>query len=255
MGVRRAALVLGATGDIGGAIARKLAADGIDVVLSGRHAGRLHALAATIEGAEARAIAADLSEQGAARNLADQAAMAFGRLDILVTAAAQFRQGTVLDLSADDWAEGFAAMFFGAVEAVRTAWPHLAAARGQIVLVSGVFAIRPAARSVLPSAIAAALLNFAKSTAELGLRDGVAVNCVLPGPVSGRRLDEQLVRFAAARGLEPADAAAAYAAQFGIDRLGDPDDIANAVLFLVSAEAAQIRGASLVIDGGITRAV
>ncbi|MDB5557604.1 MAG: short chain dehydrogenase [Enterovirga sp.] len=255
MGTRRVALVLGATGDIGGAVARALAGDGVDIVLSGRDTAGLHALAATIEGSSVLPLSADLTEDGAAAKLVADAAAAFGRIDILVTAAAQFRPGTMLDLSATDWTEGFAAMFFGAVQAVQAAWPHLAATRGHAILVSGVFAIRPSARSALPSAIAAALLNFAKSSAELGLRDGVSVNCVLPGPVAGRRLDEQLVRFGAARGLDPVAAAQAYAAQFGIDRIGAPADVAKAVRFLVSEDAAQIRGASLVIDGGITRAM
>ncbi|MDB5683720.1 MAG: short chain dehydrogenase [Sphingomonas bacterium] len=255
MGDQRVALILGASGDIGAAIAWALAKDGVKVALAGRDGERLEELARSIGNDSARAFAGDLQYEGEAAKLVQDTIAYFGRLDILVTAAAQFRQGTLVDLSPADWREGFAAMFFGAVQAVQAAWSELSVQRGHVILVSGVFAIRPAARSALPSAIAAALLNFAKSTAELGLKDGISVNCILPGPVAGRRLDEQLRRFASAKGLPPSEAALAYAAQLGIDRIGKPEDVGHAVRFLVSADAQQICGASLVIDGGITRAM
>lgn len=254
----RAALVLGASGDIGAATAFELARGGADVALAGRSAETLKRLAKAMQDETGRRVVAcpgDLSDPATPSMIVDRTVDQLGRLDILVTSAAQFRQGDVLQLSPEDWTDGFAAMFFGAVAAVKAAWPHLAAARGHIVMVSGVFAIRPSARAALPSAIAAAVQNFAKSTAELGLPQGISVNCVLPGPIDGRRLDEQLSRFAAERGLSRELALQAYAERFGIERIGRPEDVAKLIGFLTDPANGYLRGASVVIDGGISRAV
>jgi 3-oxoacyl-[acyl-carrier protein] reductase len=113
-----------------------------------------------------------------------------------------------------------------------------------------VFAYKPPAGGALPGALAAAVLNFTKSAADLGLRDGIRVNCILPGPIAGRRLDENLTRLMTERGLSHEAALAAYAKQLGIARVGAPEDIAAAIGWLVSPAAEFIRGASLVLDGG-----
>jgi 3-oxoacyl-[acyl-carrier protein] reductase len=141
------------------------------------------------------------------------------------------------------------------VNAITQAWPHLVAARGHVVTVSGLFAVQPSARGALPSAIAGALLNFTKTTAEIGLRDGVSVNSVLPGPTEGRRLRENLRAHPDYQGLDDAAFFRAYAKRFGIERLGRPEDVAELVAFLTSDKARHIRGASIVLDGGFSRLI
>ncbi|WP_434106108.1 SDR family oxidoreductase [Paraburkholderia caffeinilytica] len=255
---RRIALVLGASGDIGAATALELGDAGLDLVLSGRRRERLMEVAERVAirtGAVVHVVAADLTNEQAAPEIVAEAVGRFGRLDVLVSTAGEFRQGTLLDLTSADWTDGFAAMFFGAVRMVKTAWPYLVESHGHVVLVSGVFAIRPRTGSTLASAIAAALLNFSKSAAELGLRDGVSVNAVLPGRVSGRRLDEVLVRFSQSEGINLADAPEAYARYLGVERVARPEEIGKLIAFLASDAGSYIRGASVVIDGGATRAL
>jgi NAD(P)-dependent dehydrogenase (short-subunit alcohol dehydrogenase family) len=251
-----AALVLGASGDIGAAVAMRLATDGYDILLAGRSHDRLRDVAADAEkvsGRRAWTLAKDLREPGAADVLIDQTVDAAGRLDVLACCAGEFKRGDLLALSAADWQDGFATMFFGAVNTVRAAWPHLKKTRGRIVMISGVFAYKPPAGGALPGALAAAVLNFTKSSAELGLRDGISVNCVLPGPIAGRRLDENLAGLMKERGLSHTDALRAYAQRLGIERIGTPEDVADAVAFLASPTADFMRGASLVVDGGSLR--
>jgi len=249
----RTALVLGGSGDIGAAVAARLATDGYDILLAGRSTERLDGVARRITQATGRRVwplACDLRVRGGGRSLVEGAVEKAGRIDVLACCAGEFRRGDLLALEEEDWEAGFGAMFFGAVKAVRAAWPHLRESQGSVVMIAGVFAYKPPAHGALPGALAAAVLNFTKSAAELGLRDGVRVNCVLPGPIAGRRLDENLTRLMAERGLSHADALAAYAKQLGIARVGTPEDVASAIAFLVSPSATFIRGASLVLDGG-----
>jgi 3-oxoacyl-[acyl-carrier protein] reductase len=243
---------LGGSGDIGMGVAAKFAARGDVVALAGRDGARLDAVAARI-GNGAIGCSHDLRDPAEAQALVDEVVAKLGRLDVLVGVAGQFKRGDLTQVTPKDWQDGFAMMFFGMVYAVTAAWPHLKASRGHVVLTSGVFAHQPPATGSIPGALAGAVHNFSKSTAELGLKDGVTVNCILPGPIAGRRMDENLVKFAAERGLDREAALAAYAERFGIERVGKPEDVAEVVAFLTSPGAAFVKGASIVIDGGVTR--
>ncbi len=258
-GGRRVALVLGGSGDIGGAIADKLAAEGADIALAGRSAARLDDVAAALRERfpECRTLvcANDLAQPSAADTLVGEVVAAFGRLDMVIAAAGTIKHGDFLSLSSRDWTEGFEAMFFGTVRVVTACWPQLKKHQGHLVTVTGLFAVQPSARGALPSAIAGALLNFTKTTAEIGLRDGVSVNSVLPGPTDGRRQSENLRARPGAAGQDDAALFKGHAERFGIDRLARPDDIAELVAFLTSDKAHHIRGASIVLDGGFSRLI
>jgi 3-oxoacyl-[acyl-carrier protein] reductase len=255
---RRVALVLGGSGDIGRAVAQRLAVDGADIALCGRSKTALDNVAASIAAVGTNRVAgfaADLADARAASQLIDDVIREFGRLDILIAAAGAFKHGDFLSLSADDWTDGFAAMFFGTVNVVTAAWPHLVVRRGKLVTVTGLFAVQPSARGALPSAIAGALLNFTKTTAEIGLRDGVSVNSVLPGPTEGHRQRENLRARLEYQGLDDDALFKAYAKRFGIERLGRPEDVADLVAYLTSETAHHIQGASIVVDGGFSRLI
>jgi 3-oxoacyl-[acyl-carrier protein] reductase len=249
---------LGGSGDIGRAVAGRLAADGADIVLAARSQTALDDVATSIRAAcDARVLthACDLSEPAAAVKLIDRTFAEFGRLDMMIAAAGAFKHGDFLSLKPADWTDGFAAMFFGTVHAVTAAWPHLVAARGHLVTVTGLFAVQPSARGALPSAIAGALLNFTKTTAEIGLRDGVSVNSVLPGPTEGHRQRENLRARPEYQGLDDEALFRTYAKRFGIDRLARPEDVAELVTYLTSDKAHHIQGASIVLDGGFSRLI
>ena len=254
-GGRRVALVLGGSGDIGRATAVRLAADGVEIALTARSKSALDKVASSIVGDRIGAYPCDLTQASDVEQLVRDVVRDFGRLDILVASAGSFGHGDFLTLKPSDWTDGFAAMFFGTVNAVTQAWPHLVATRGHVVTVSGLFAVQPSARGALPSAIAGALLNFTKTTAEIGLRDGVSVNSVLPGPTEGRRLRENLRAHPDYQGLDEEAFFRAYAKRFGIERLGKPEDVAELIAFLTSDKARHIRGASIVLDGGFSHLI
>ena len=249
----KAALVSGASRGIGLAIARRLAAEGMRVLLVARSAGALREEAAALPGAAA--FAADLRRPEAAGAAVAEAVARFGRLDLLVNCAGATRRGDFLALDDAAWADGYALKLFGAVRLARAAWPHLRAVGGGIVSIAGVGGRQPGADFAIGGSVNAALMNLTKALADRGVAEGVRVNCINPGSIRTDRLAARIRTLAAARGLDEAAAAEALAAETGVARFGEPEEIAAAVAFLAGAEAGYVQGAILDVDGGWMRAV
>jgi len=250
----KAAIVTGASRGIGLAIARRLAAEqGMRVLLVARSAPALEAAAAALPGAAAHA--ADLRVPEAAARVVEDAAARFGRLDLLVNCAGATRRGDFLALDDEAWADGYALKLFGAVRLVRAAWPRLKAAGGAVVNIAGVGGRVASADFAIGGSVNAALMNFTKALADRGVADGVRVNCVNPGSIRTDRLAGRIRALGRERGLDDAAAARALAAETGVARFGEPEEIAAAVAFLASGQAAYLQGAILDADGGWVRAV
>ncbi|MDI3305577.1 MAG: SDR family oxidoreductase [Acetobacteraceae bacterium] len=249
----KAALVSGASRGIGLAIARRLAAEGMRVLLVARTAAAIEAAAAALPGAAA--FAADLRRKEAATLAVEAAVRQFGRLDLLVNCAGATQRGDFLALDDAAWEDGFALKLFGAVRLLRAAWPHLRAARGSIVNIAGVGGRQPGADFTIGGSVNAALMNLTKALADRGVAEGVRVNCINPGSIRTDRLTGRIRSLAAERGLDEAVAAEALAQQTGIARFGEPEEIAEVVAFLAGEEASYIQGGILDVDGGWIRAV
>ena len=137
----QAAIVTGSNRGIGAAIAMELGRCGADVMLTGRDAAQLDAMAGEIEKASGRRpthVACDLRTPDAARHLVDAAMSRYGRLDILVNNAGATKRGDFLTLTDDDVLDGFALKYHGAVRMTRHAWPHLVATKGKLVNIVGI---------------------------------------------------------------------------------------------------------------------
>ncbi|MCK8787666.1 SDR family oxidoreductase [Roseomonas sp. NAR14] len=249
----RTALVSGASRGIGLAIARRLAAEGMRVLLVARSAEAIGAAAAAMPGCAAHA--ADLREPKAAADAVAAAVARFGRLDLLVHSAGATQRGDFLALDDAAWEDGYALKLFGGVRLCRAAWPHLAAAGGGIVLIAGVGGRVASADFTIGGSVNAALMNLTKALADRGVTDGVRVNCVNPGSIRTGRLTGRIAAVRAARGLDEAAAARALAAETGVARFGEPEEIAAAVAFLAGPQASYVQGAILDVDGGWVRAV
>jgi 3-oxoacyl-[acyl-carrier protein] reductase len=252
----KVALVTGASGHLGSAIAEELARLGARVAIASRSLEKLQSLAQRIHGAHgavAHPFSCDLKQPQAAATLLEAVVARFGRLDILVNCAGSFKRGDLLSLANDDWLDGFNLMFFGAVRVTAAAWPQLARNRGHVVTISGIHGIAPHAFSMLGGTICAALINFSKSLAELGLRDGVYVNTVVPGWIESERLAVRVATLAKEQGTTPEQMKEQMRLALGIMRYGKPADVANTVAFLVTG--AYAHGTSLIIDGGMNKSV
>ena len=135
----KTAIVTGASRGIGRGIALRLAKDGAMTVLCARDIAALGAAVKEIEtaGGTAAPVALDLRLPDSPAQLADFAVKRFGGIDIVVNNAGATKRDVFLKLTDEDWADGFALKFFGAVRLTRAAWPHLKASRGSVVNISG----------------------------------------------------------------------------------------------------------------------
>ncbi len=253
----KTAIVTGASRGIGRAIAIKLADEGASVVLTARDSGLLDSAIRQITEAGGRAvrIAADLREPEAVAAIAKQAINAFGGIDILVNNAGATKRDEFEDLTEDDWQDGFALKFFGAVRLTRACWPQLRARRGSVVYIAGSGGRTPGAQFTIGGSVNAALLSFTKAMAETGLRDHVQVNCINPGPVRTDRLETRLARIAAEKGVDREHALQIFLSSEKIARVAEPEEIADLVAFITGPSGRSLHGSLIDIDGGSTKTI
>jgi len=143
----------------------------------------------------------------------------------------------------------------GARRLTLRAWEALKATKGAVVLIAGNTAEVPTASAAAVGVINAAIVALAKAFADRGLRDGVQVNSVSPGPVmTGRRLS-MIEKWASAHKVGLDEAKQTLLAQAGISRYGEPQDIADLMAFLISPAARWMTGTQLRVDGGEVKSI
>ena len=251
----KVAIVTGASRGIGRAIAMRLAKDGAKTVLCARDVVALEAGVTEIKaaGGTATSIALDLRLPESPAQLAEFAVKHFGGIDIVVNNAGATKRGVFLELTDDDWADGFALKFFGAVRLTRSAWPHLKTARGSVVNISGGGGRTPGAEFAIGGSVNAAMQSFTKAMAEVGIADGVQVNVINPGLIRTGRFQKRLEAVAAEQGTDLAMAERQMIAASKTTRVGEPEDIAALVAFIAGPEGRFLQGAMIDMDGGSTK--
>jgi NAD(P)-dependent dehydrogenase (short-subunit alcohol dehydrogenase family) len=198
---------------------------------------------------------ADLCEAQAAAAAIAAAVAAFGRLDILVNNAGATKRADFFILTDEDFHDGFELKFHGAVRATRAAWPHLRATRGTVINIVGVGARSGTADFTIGGSVNAAMLNFTKAMADIGVRQGVRVNAINPGLIATDRFNGNVERIMRERSITREQAIAARLATHGTTRVGRPEEIGVLAAYLASDQADFIQGALIDIDGGATRAL
>lgn len=248
----KVAIVTGASRGIGNVIAKTLADEGMHVSLVARSQDQLEELAKSLK-PSSLVQAADLRSPEAAATVIERTVERFGQLHLLVNNAGATVRGDFLNLSEEEWQDGFALKFFGAVRCCRAAWRHLQSTHGSIVNIVGIGGRTGSAEFSIGGSVNAALLNLTKVLADRGVSDGVRVNAINPGSILTERLQTRIRKLATERGLDEAAATLELAREMKIKRFGLPAEIASAVAFLASEEAAFCQGSILDIDGGQTR--
>ncbi|WP_310632450.1 SDR family oxidoreductase [Paraburkholderia sp.] len=249
------AVVSGASGGIGRAIAAKLCDDGYTVIMLGRDRRNLDAACATMGGeGEGLRIAAGNMESDAA--IAELVAANGG--DDIVALVHAAGSGSVARLAATTeatWQEVFEGKLFTAVRLVRALAPKMRRpSPAGIVFVDGVFAYQPDPHFVINSAVNCALAGFAKAIARDFIRDGIRVNVVHPGVTDTDLWHQVADEIAPHLNLTGGEAVtAAIAASLLGGRITAPEDIADTVSFLLSQSARHITGVSITVDGGEIR--
>ncbi|MFY9988418.1 MAG: SDR family oxidoreductase [Chthoniobacterales bacterium] len=246
------AIVTGASQGIGRATAMRLAKDFSGVVLAARNAEALREVAAEIKesGAESLSAALDLRTKESAENLVNQTLARFGRIDALVNIAGAVPQIGLFEMTDEQWQDGMELKFHGARRLTISAWDALRASQGSVVLMSGSAALDPKPGFAAVAAINAAIIAMAKAFAEQGIKDGVQVNSLVPGPVMTHRRKTFMEKWAPAHGMTVEEATKKFPAEIGISRYGAPEEVADLIAFLVSPAAKWLTGTSVRIDGG-----
>jgi 3-oxoacyl-[acyl-carrier protein] reductase len=234
-------VVTGSTAGIGLETARLLVAEGARVVTSGRRG------APGI--GEALHVVADLSEPAAPEALVTRTVGELGGLDVLVNnvgLAVDARFEEVLD---EDWDALWQLNVMSYVRAIRTALPHLRAARGAIVNVSSTAGKRPSGRMPHYSVTKAAVLSLSRLVADLYAGDGIRCNAVTPGPTA---TDSWLADggLADQQGGDRSAVLARVGTGRPLGRLAEPEEIAAVIAFLASERASYVTGAAWSADGG-----
>lgn len=248
----RRVVVTGATRGIGAAIARRFAAGGASVTVTGRSAvGDL--------GPRIHMVQADSSTLQGAALLADTV-QATGPVDILVDAVGgSASRGRVRDLTEEDWMAALQANLLAAVRLDRLIVPSMIArGSGVIIHVTSIQRRLPMPWSLPYAAAKAALTTYSKGLANELASAGIRVNAVAPGLVETPAVLSRIARRAADEGIDESQARDSVAADLGgipLGRLGEPADIAELVAFLASERAGWITGVEYVADGGTMRAM
>ena len=246
------AIVTGASQGIGRSTSIRLARDFSAIVLAARSANALNEVADTIKsaGAEPLICDLDLSKIESARALVKTTLDRFGRIDALLNIAGAVPQIDLFEMTDEQWRAGTELKLHGARRLTILAWEALKKSKGSVVFMSGSAALDPKPAFAAVAAINAAITALAKAFAEQGIRDGVQVNSIVPGPVMTGRRRSFMEKWAPAHNMTVEEAMKEFPERVGISRYGEPEEIAELLAFMVSPAARWMTGASVRMDGG-----
>lgn len=240
--------IVGASGAIGGAIAKRVAEAGATAVLSGRSLSKLQALREQLlqSGGLAACYPIDIRDRKSVDDVASQIVARHGAIDGLVNTTSVSDFGPFMDLDDDAWINVLNTKLVGYVRTMRAVLPFMTARqKGVIVNLSGRGGKQPTVTH-LPGGCANAAVNLlGKGISDAFIGQGVRVNTLVPGPIESERLNEVLQTSSemSARSLQT------------YSKPGKPDDVARVVAWLLSDDSSHVVGAMIPVDGGSTYTV
>jgi 3-oxoacyl-[acyl-carrier protein] reductase len=255
----KVAFVTGGSKGIGREVARTLANEGCDVVITARGQADLEKAAAELSEETGRRIVAQAGDMSRSEDV-DRCVRAtideLGQIDILVTCAGSSPGGLLEELTDDEWMQSLNLKFMGYVRTARAVIPHMAQrGSGSVVFVVGNDGLKPSFWEMTAGAANAADLNFASSVADQYGPKGVRVNTVNPGPVDTDRWDGLEKAFARDMGVDQAEARRRAEVSIPLGRITQPQEVAALVAFLASDLAHSVHGAHIPIDGAQRKAL
>ncbi|HEY4060999.1 MAG TPA: SDR family oxidoreductase [Puia sp.] len=253
----RIAIVTGASAGIGAATAIRLAGEFSGIVLVARRQKELEETAKAVMGSGAAplVIAADLRQVSTADQVIVETIRQFNRIDAVVNIAGAVPQIHLFEMTDEQWNDGAGMKLHGARRLTIRAWPHLKKVGGSVIFTSGNSAQDPKPGFAAVATINAAIVALAKAFAEQGIPDGIQVNSVLPGPVMSNRRIGFLGKWSATHDLTLEEAKNKFLVESGIERYGEPREIAELMAFLLSPGAKWLTGAALRMDGGEVKTI
>ncbi|TAK65196.1 MAG: SDR family oxidoreductase [Dehalococcoidia bacterium] len=256
----RVAIVSGASQGIGRATAALLFGEGCRVVIAARTETKLEQAAAEIRasgpGGELLAVPCDMSVEANVARLVARTVEAFGGVDIMVNNAGGPPLGRFEEHGDGAWRKAFDTNFMSVVWAVREALPYLKQSpQARVINITSTAVREPIDGLILSNSVRLGTTGLAKTLSrELGPH-GITVNNIAPGLTVTDRVRPLFEAQAKAEGRSPDDVRAERAARIPTRRLGHPEDVAAMIVFLASAQARQVTGQTILVDGGATASV
>lgn len=255
----RVAVVCGASAGMGKSAALSLAREGAKVAICSRNRLALEAAASEIRSATGREVLAhpaDVTDEAAIEAFLAETSRRFGAPEILVNNTGGPPAGNFEETPAEAWEKAHRLTLQSAVSFCRRVAPGMKSRRwGRIISITSLTVKQPAESLILSNAYRSALTAFSKTLAGELAPFGVTVNCVCPGYTNTERLKELSASLAAKRNVAEAEVRRDWEKSIPAGRLGRPEEVADLIVFLASERAGYITGASILVDGGLVRAL
>ena len=243
-------VITGAASGIGAAIAVRFAQEGASVARVDQDEAGVAEVAgmSRAAGGTAQTITVDVTDHAAAGRILQELAGAWGRLDSLVTSAGISIHGTVASIGEEAWDKVFAVNVKGTYNWVHHAIPHMAAfGSGSVITLGSQLAVASVGNNACYIASKGAIVSLTKTMAVDHAKDGIRINALMPAVI-----DTPLARRSLANYADGPERRQRWMDRHAMKRLGTPEEVANAALFLVSNEASFVTGSLMFVDGGWT---
>ncbi len=255
----RVALVAGASQGLGRATALALAAEGTHLALCARNEQALAQLATQVRehfGVEVHTENLDVRDSGGITEFVKDAARIFDRIDVCVTNAGGPPAKPFLETTDAEWDDAFQLNLRSAASFARAVIPVMQRNKwGRIIMISSITVKQPQPQLILSNAIRTGVSGLVRSLANEFGKDGILVNNVGPGYTATDRLRELSANRAAASGQSIADCEREWIEQIPVGRLGKPEEVADAIVWLASERASFITGQTILVDGGMYKGI
>ncbi|MGJ7034144.1 SDR family oxidoreductase [Anoxybacillus eryuanensis] len=254
----KTAIVAASSQGLGKAIATKLVSQEVNVMLASRDEQKLHAVAEQLNAlgkGKAAYVVTDVTNNAMIEQLVEKTVETFGDIHLLVNNAGGPKTGTLATLTDADWQQAFELNVLSYVRLIRATLPHLKKTKGKIVNIASSSIKEPIPGLLLSNTFRLGIVGLTKTLAQELAPYGILINTVAPGRIATERvayLDEQNAKKL---GIRKEEMEARMKATIPLGRYGTPEEFANVVAFLLSDENTYMTGQSLLVDGGMVKAI